>query len=119
MAKKINLTHASDCYLRTGGGPGELFCSCGARDAMNEIARLTTENKALRKRARAAESDWQACNAELRDKCTALIKIQSMLNNGDMHDNPVLYTPDKIKKVIEQARKAVNDGRVQSRANDN
>ena len=68
MAKKINLTHASDCYLRTGGGPGELFCSCGARGAMNEIARLTTENKALRKRARAAESDWQACVAELQAK---------------------------------------------------
>ncbi|MBE3088567.1 MAG: hypothetical protein IMZ61_14090 [Planctomycetes bacterium] len=62
---KIILAHASNCYLRASEGSGELFCSCGSQDAMNKITRLTTENKALKKRARAAESNLQDCEAEL------------------------------------------------------
>jgi len=61
MAKTVNLEHAANCYLLTGGAPVEPCCTCGAQEALDEIDRLRTKlnnkNKEIARLTKLVEID--------------------------------------------------------------
>jgi len=65
---------------------------------------MTPKNE-LWERIKKLKADNNQLQAESEKLRKTLMKIKRMLDNGDIHNNPRLYTPDKIKSMIEQSLK--------------